>query len=366
MPPRASLWCKIFPATSSGLPTSSAPCLPCTASSQRLSKHLDGSLRPRVGHKPGRRDALTYGRSDRDDATATLHVFQRRLRRDEYPADVDVDHAIHLFQGRLLERFRNGRAGTVHQNIQLAEGRDGLFDRGLDGVRIGGICLNRNRLSAAAFNLLHDRGGRISALGVSERHACPVGCQPLGNRCANSSRTASDYRDLARQFLSIVIVQVFCSFFCSSLFSWALDSRLSSEADVVIEFNSVEPCLDVFASLAVLPDIFGKPDESLTIAVGTSPFHVSGPGFDLPRRSRDLGMSLDPFEDLLVAFSFSQFLQESFGIEAEKPDQVLVRAGIVFVFAIFLGECRPAFVAHSGQDHKPAEADMEAARRALG
>jgi hypothetical protein len=86
-------------------------------SGQRLSEHLDGSLRARVGHKPGRRDSLTHGRTDHDDATATLHVLQGSLRRDEYAADVDVDHAIHLFQGRLLERFRNGRAGIVHQDI---------------------------------------------------------------------------------------------------------------------------------------------------------------------------------------------------------------------------------------------------------
>ena len=121
-------------------------------SGQRLSEHLDGSLRARVGHKPGRSDTLTHGRTDHDDATAALHVLQRRLRRDEYAADVDVDHAIHLFQRGLLERFRNGRAGIVHQHIQSAEGRDGLFDRGFNGVGIGGVRLNRDRLSAGAFN----------------------------------------------------------------------------------------------------------------------------------------------------------------------------------------------------------------------
>src|SRR5205085_10674572 len=66
-------------------------------SGQRLSEHLDGSLRGRVGHKPGRRDTLTHGRTDHDDATAALHVLQRCLRRDEYAADVYVDHAIDLF-----------------------------------------------------------------------------------------------------------------------------------------------------------------------------------------------------------------------------------------------------------------------------
>jgi hypothetical protein len=77
-------------------------------------------------------------------------------------------------------------------------------------------------------------------------------------------------------------------------------------------------------------------------------------------------MGLDPSEDFPVAFSFCQFLQESFGIEAEKPDQVLVRAGIVFVFAILPGERRPALVEHSGKDDQAAQADMKTARRALG
>src|SRR6476660_5049141 len=36
-------------------------------SRQRLSKYLDGSLRGRVGHKPGRQDTLTHGRTDHDD-----------------------------------------------------------------------------------------------------------------------------------------------------------------------------------------------------------------------------------------------------------------------------------------------------------
>src|SRR6266404_744489 len=72
---------------------------------------------------------------------------------------------------------------------------------------------------------------------------------------------------------------------CSSLFSWARALRFSSKAGVVIQFNGVEPCLDVFASLAVLADVFSKPGESLAITVGPPLFHVSGPGFDLPRRA---------------------------------------------------------------------------------
>src|SRR6267378_5542200 len=169
---------------------------------------------------------------------------------------------------------------------------------------------------------------------------------------------------LPANFCPLLLLMCFVPF-CPVLFSWARALRFSSKAGVVIEFNGVEPCLDVFASLAVLADVFGKPGESLSIAVGPPLFHVSGPGFDFPRRARDLGMRPHPFEDFPVTFSFSQFLQKSFGIETKKSDKVLVRAGIVFVFAIFLGERRPAFVEHAGQDDQTAQANMEAARWAL-
>jgi hypothetical protein len=75
------------------------------------------------------------------------------LRRDEYAAEVDVDHAIHFFQRCLLERFRNGRAGVVHQHIQPAEGCDGLRDCILHCINVGRVRLNRDgarRLAIAA------------------------------------------------------------------------------------------------------------------------------------------------------------------------------------------------------------------------
>src|SRR5882724_12063417 len=121
-------------------------------------------------------------------------------------------------------------------------------------------------------------------------------------------------------------------------------SDFAPETGIVVKFNRVEPRLDVFASLALLPDVSGKQRERFGVAVWSALFHVSGPGFNFPRPARDFGMRPHPFEDFSVAFSFSQFLQKSFGIETKKPDKVLVRAGIVFVFAIFLGEGRSALV----------------------
>src|SRR5882762_11838454 len=105
-------------------------------SGQPLSEHLDRSLCGRIGHEAGRQGTLTYGRTDHDDATTAPHVLQRRLRRDEYTADVDVNQAVQLLQRGLLESLRNGRAGIVHKDVELAECRHGLFDRSFDGASV--------------------------------------------------------------------------------------------------------------------------------------------------------------------------------------------------------------------------------------
>ena len=74
----------------------------------------------------------------------------------EYTPDVDVDHAIHLLQRRLLKRFRNGRARIVHQHIKPTEGCHRFIDRSFNGFGISGVRLNGDCLSTGMFNLLDD------------------------------------------------------------------------------------------------------------------------------------------------------------------------------------------------------------------
>ncbi len=79
-------------------------------------------------------------------------MLQRRLRREERAADVDVDDAVQFLQRRVPEFFRNGGAGVVHKYVEAAKGGDGFFDRGLDGGGVGGVRLDRDCLAAGAFD----------------------------------------------------------------------------------------------------------------------------------------------------------------------------------------------------------------------
>jgi hypothetical protein len=141
--------------------------------------------------------------------------------------------------------------------------------------------------------------------------------------------------------------------------------RFPAEADVVVEIISVEPGLDVFASLAVPANVLGKKGERFGIAIRSSSFHKGGPSLDFPWGARRLGIGMNPFEDFTVALSGVQLLCKSFEVEPEKPDEVLVAGRVEIVFAVFSGELCAAFVENARQQDKAAQADAHAAGRTL-
>jgi hypothetical protein len=154
----------------------------------------------------------------------------------------------------------------------------------------------------------------------------------------------------------------------SALGVWRLTSsqlRFPAEADVVVEIISVEPRFDVFASLALPPNVLGEKGERFGIAIRSSSLHVGGPCFDFPWGARRLGIGMNPFEDFTVALSGVQLLRKSFEVEPEKPDEVLVARRIKIVFAAFSGELRATFVENARQQDKAAQAGAHAAGRTL-
>src|SRR5438874_9603143 len=114
------------------------------------------------------------------------------------PADVDVDHAIHLVERGLLEGFRNGRAGIVYRHIpsDLGLARGGAPNRRFEVV---GADIGR------AFALTHDMGERRAEVvwdsialhttpSIAQHKGADVACCQNGIAC--------DYGGLGYQELS--------------------------------------------------------------------------------------------------------------------------------------------------------------------
>jgi hypothetical protein len=62
-------------------------------SPEEVAQAVQAGFRGRIRHQTGRHHPLAHRRADHDDAAAINHVLQRRLRRDECAADIDVDQA---------------------------------------------------------------------------------------------------------------------------------------------------------------------------------------------------------------------------------------------------------------------------------
>jgi len=104
---------------------------------------------------------------------------------------------------------------------------------------------------------------------------------------------------------------------------WVSGSGFPAEADVVVEIDGVEPRLDVFASLGVLPNVFGKKGQSFAITFRSPLFHVTGPGFDFPRGARRLVINTDKhaaYPPAIVQLKTEGALEENCG---HRPVQYL-------------------------------------------
>jgi hypothetical protein len=85
----------------------------------------------------------------------------------------------------------------------------------LTASAVGSVRLDRDRLSAAAFNRF-DHGGRVGVLRVGDGHACSVGGQTFCDRCANAPRTAGNECHFLAN-LDINLLLAFCEQFTTPL-----------------------------------------------------------------------------------------------------------------------------------------------------
>src|SRR6266446_3115651 len=103
----------------------------------------------------------TVVNGDAADTPAFAQMPRGFLCRNEQPADIDGDQLLEIFKRELLNGREDTSARVVHENINGPECPDGFGNRQSNSFCIGGVGLDRQRLSARRFNRAHDFIGLV-------------------------------------------------------------------------------------------------------------------------------------------------------------------------------------------------------------
>ena len=153
---------------------------------------LTAPLVAAVGDEAGRHHAFADAGADHDDAAAVVHVLERRLGGDEDAAEIEVDDAVEFFERGVFERLGDGGAGVVDEDVEPAEGGDGLFDRGRDGSASAASAWMAIAFPPARSIALTTAAAASAPFGVGDGDAGAVGGQAFGDRGADAARAAGD------------------------------------------------------------------------------------------------------------------------------------------------------------------------------
>lgn len=129
-------------------------------------KSLDGTLGAGVDGVLGDTLGLTGDGAHQDDAAADGEVLVGLTGDEELATGVDLEDAVELLLGDVLEVTEGNDTGVGADNVELTEVLDGLVEE-LDGLGdLTNVGLDGNGVGAVLLDLLDDLVGSVGGVGV--------------------------------------------------------------------------------------------------------------------------------------------------------------------------------------------------------
>lgn len=160
-------------------------------------KCLNGALGTRVDGVLGHTLGLSGDGAHEDQPSADLEVLVRLARHEELAARVDVEDAVELLRGDVLDVAERHHAAVGADNVELAEDLDGLLEHAHDLVDVRHVGLDRGRVRAGLLDGLHDLLGRLLAVGVVDDDFCAAAAELEGHLSADSAPLKPRFRESA-------------------------------------------------------------------------------------------------------------------------------------------------------------------------
>src|ERR1700733_8116104 len=112
---------------------------------------------------------------------------------------------------------------------------------------------------------------------------------------------------------------------------------------MIVGVQQIEPGLDILTRLAKRAYFSRKKPNRFSVAGRASFIVIVGPLFNFPRGMLVLGILIDPFQNLSIAFASFYLSKQSFRVQAKEFKQVLIQRTTVVILSVFVGNGRASF-----------------------
>lgn len=129
-------------------------------------KGLDGTLATGVDSVLGNSLGLAGDGSHEDQTATNLEVLVGLTSDEELSTGVDVEDAVELLGGDILDVAEGDNTAVGADNVELAELLDGLVEHADDLVDIGDVGLDGGSVGPALLDQVDNLLGRLFAVGV--------------------------------------------------------------------------------------------------------------------------------------------------------------------------------------------------------
>lgn len=148
---------------------------------------LDGTLGARVDGVLGDTLGLTGDGAHQDDATANGKVLVGLTGNEELTTGVDLEDAVELLLGDILEVTEGDNTRVGADNVELAEVLNSLVEE-LDSLGdLANVGLDGNGVGTVLLDLLDDLVGSVGRVGVVDNDLGTTLAELNGHRLANTT-----------------------------------------------------------------------------------------------------------------------------------------------------------------------------------
>ena len=185
--------------------------LPPSSQGEHVRDRVHGRLGRRVNGAAGNRSLAGHGADVDDAAAVAVEDLDRFLGGEQYTLDVDIELALEVLFGDLLDRRELINGGVVDENVEVAEGLFGFGEDVFHVLDFADIAVDGDGLAAGLHDLGDDAIRALLVGGVIDDDRGALDAESLGDAGTDALGSARDHCDFIAELAHDVSPQFYTS-----------------------------------------------------------------------------------------------------------------------------------------------------------